>query len=160
MFGNPKKGFNFEPNKKGGFAMTNRIHLSVLLLSCTLVASAQMASRTFNKSFNTDNRGTIMLDLPGTIDLKVWDNPSIKFEIGVTLPSGNGSMLNELANIGRYNLLSKAEGDMLIITAPNLQKQLKVKGEALKEVLTFVVFVPKDLKIELPHVTAAAEVKK
>ncbi len=101
-----------------------------------------------------------MLDLPGTIDLKIWDNPSIKFEIGVALPSGNGSMLNELANIGRYNLVAKSDGDVLVISAPNLQKQLKVKGEELREVFTFVVFVPKDLKIELPHVTAAAELKK
>lgn len=140
--------------------MTTRIHLTFILLTLSFAASAQTASKTFNKSFNTDNRGTIMLDLPGTIDLKIWDNPSIKFEIGVTLASGNGSMLNELANIGRYNLVSKSEGDMLIITAPNLQKQLKVKGEALRETFTFVVFVPKNLKIELPHVTAATELKK
>jgi hypothetical protein len=140
--------------------MTTYKLLTFLLLSLSFAASAQTASKVFNKSFNTDNRGTIVLDLPGTIDLKIWDNPSIKFEIGVTLASGNGPMLNELANIGRYNLISKSEGDMLTITAPNLQKQLKVKGEALREVLTFVVFVPKDLKIELPHVTAAAELKK
>ena len=96
-----------------------------------------------------------MLDLPGTIDLKIWDNPSIKFEIGVSLPSGNSAMLNELANVGRYNLVAKSEEDVLVISAPNLQKQLK-----MKEVLTFVVFVPKNLKIVLPQVTAATELKK
>ncbi len=135
--------------------MTNRTQLTLILLSLSFATMAQTASKTFNKSFNTDSRGTIMLDLPGMIDLKVWDNPSIKFEIGVTLPAGNGSALNELANIGRYNLVSKSEGDVLIITAPNLQKQLK-----MKEVLTFVVFVPKNLKIVLPQVTASAELKK
>ena len=140
--------------------MTTRNHFTFLLLAISFAASAQNASKIFNKSFNTDNKGTIMLDLPGTIDLKVWDNPSIKFEIGVSLPSGNGPMLNELANIGRYNLISKSEGDVLIITAPNLQKQLKVKGEALREVFSFVVYVPKDLKVELPPVTASAELKK
>ena len=105
--------------------MTTRNHLTFLLLTLSFAASAQTASKIFNKSFNTDNRGTIVLDLPGLIDLKIWDNPSIKFEIGVTLPSGNGSMLNELANIGRYNLVSKSEGDMLTITAPNLQKTIE-----------------------------------
>lgn len=140
--------------------MTTRTHLTFLLLTLLVAASAQTASKTFNKSFNTDNRGTLMLDLPGVIDVKVWDNPSIKFEIGVTLASGNGSMLNELANIGRYNLVSKSEGDILLINAPNLQKQLKVKGEALREVLSFAVFVPRDLKIELPHVTADTDLKK
>jgi hypothetical protein len=156
----PEKRFNFEPNLKGGFAMTTRTHLAFFLLSLSFFASAQTATKTFNKSFNTDSRGTIMLDLPGIIDLKIWDNPSIKFEIGVALPAGNGSVLNELANIGRYNLVSTSAGDVLTITAPNLQKQLKVKGEALREVITFVVFVPKDLNIVLPNVTAAAELKK
>jgi hypothetical protein len=70
-------------------------------------------------------------------------------------------MLNELANIGRYNLVAKPEGDVLSVTAPNLQKQLKVKGQELKESLIFVVFVPKDLEVEsLPATVALAEVKK
>jgi hypothetical protein len=140
--------------------MTTRIKITIILLTILFAASAQTASKTFNKSFNTDGKGTIVLDLPGNIDLKIWDNPSIKFEIGVTLASGNGFMLDELANIGRYNLVAKSEGESLTITAPNLQKQLKVKGETLKEALSYVVFVPKDLKIELPAVTAAAELKK
>ena len=60
--------------------MTTRNHLTFLLLTLSFAASAQTASKIFNKSFNTDNRGTIVLDLPGLIDLKIWDNPSIKFE--------------------------------------------------------------------------------
>ncbi|MBL7827746.1 MAG: hypothetical protein JNJ57_14040 [Saprospiraceae bacterium] len=140
--------------------MTTRLNLTVALLTLALSVSAQSPGRTFTKSFNTDNRGTIILDLPGAIDLKVWDNPSIRFEISVSLPSGNGSMLNELANIGRYDLVSKSENDAITITAPNLQKQLKVKGEPLKEELTFMVFVPKNLKIELPNATAQASFKK
>lgn len=140
--------------------MKNKIHLTCILLTFFLATSAQTASKTFTKSFNTDGRGTIILDLPGAIDIKVWDNPSIRFEIGVELPAGNGPMLNELANIGRYNLMSKSEGDAITIFAPNLQKQLKVKGEALREEFNFVVFVPKDLKIQLPNATAATELKK
>ncbi len=140
--------------------MTTRIHLTIFLLSLSFALSAQTASRTFNKSFNTENRGTILLDLPGQIDVKAWDNAYIKVEIGVTIPSGNGSILNELAYIGRYNLTSHAEGDVLTITAPNLQKQLKVKGAELREDFVFIVFVPENLKVELPQVTASAELKK
>lgn len=140
--------------------MKNKMHLTCILLTFFLATSAQTASKTFTKSFNTDGRGTIILDLPGAIDIKVWDNPSIRFEIGVDLPSGNGPMLNELANIGRYNLMSKSEGDAITIFAPNLQKQLKVKGEALREEFNFIVFVPKNLKIELPNATAATDLKK
>ena len=48
------------------------------------------------------------------------------------------------------------EGDVLTITAPKMQKQIRVKGEELHETLTFVVFVPKDLKIEMPNADAYA----
>lgn len=134
----------------------------IIIASLAVSLSAQTtAGKTFTKAFNTDGKGTLRLELPGSIDLKVWDNPSIRFEISVSLPTGNGPMLNELANIGRYNLASKADGDALVITAPNLQKQLKVKGQEFKETLVFVVFVPKDMQVQLmPSVAILAEAKK
>lgn len=144
--------------------MTNsRIPFALILITSLAVSiSAQTtAGKTFTKAFNTDGKSTLRLELPGTVDLKVWDNPSIKFEISVSLPTGNGPMLNELANIGRYNLAAKADGDALVITAPNLQKQLKVKGQEFKESLSFVVFVPKNLEIQLmPSGVALVEAKK
>lgn len=125
-------------------------------------SSAQnTAGKTFTKAFNTEGKGTLRLELPGTIDVKIWDSPTIRFEISVSLPSGNGPMLNELANIGRYNLISKEEGDVLVITAPNLQKQLKLKGQEFKETMNFVVFIPKDLQVELiPSTPVLADAKK
>jgi hypothetical protein len=142
---------------------TKHIPIALILLSCfTVAVSAQnMAGKTFTKAFNSDGKSKLRLELPGSVDLKVWDNPSIRFEISVNLPANNGSMLNELANIGRYNLMAKEEGDILVITAPNLQKQLKVKGEVLKENLTFVVFVPKDMQVEMmPPGPVLADAKK
>ena len=136
--------------------------LALFLCLNTLVSAQNPAGKTFTKAFNTEGKGTIRLELPGIVDLKIWDSPSIRCEISAVLPGTNGSMLNELANIGRYNLVSKVEGDVLIITAPNLQKQLKVKGEEIKESMTYVVYVPKDLQIEMlpANTTALAEVKK
>ena len=137
--------------------MTARIITSLILLTLSLSLAAQSVEKTFSKAFNTDGKGTIRLDLPGAIDLKVWDNPSIRIGITVSIPSGSSAMLGELANVGRYNLVSKSEGDVLIITAPNMQKQIKIKGEELRETLTFAVFVPKDLKIEMPNADAFAD---
>jgi hypothetical protein len=123
-------------------------NLSFMLLALSFAADAQPSGKVFNKSFNTEGAASIVLDLPGKIDLKIWDSPSLRFEIGVALPAGNGPMLDELASVGRYDLVSKSVGDVLVITAPNLQKQLKVKSEVLREAISFVVFVPKDLKIQ------------
>lgn len=131
--------------------MTARFTSIIILLTLTLPLAAQSAEKTFSKSFSTENKGTINLDLPGAIDLKIWDTPTIRIGITVSIPSGNNAMLGELANVGRYNLVSKAEGDVLTIFAPNMQKQIRVKGEELRETITFVVFVPKDLKIEMPN---------
>lgn len=142
---------------------TKRFPFALIIIASLAVSlSAQnTAGKTFTKAFNTDGKGTLRLELPGSIDLKVWDNPSIRFEISVSLPTGNGPMLNELANIGRYNLASKADGDALVITAPNLQKQLKVKGQEFKETLVFMVFVPKDMEVQLmPSAPILAEAKK
>lgn len=142
---------------------TKRFSFALFIIASLAVSlSAQTtAGKTFTKAFNTDGKGTLRLELPGSIDLKVWDNPSIRFEISVSLPTGNGPMLNELANIGRYNLTSKADGDALVITAPNLQKQLKVKGQEFKETLVFVVYVPKDMQVQMmPSVPLLAEAKK
>ncbi|MBX2891346.1 MAG: hypothetical protein KF734_10490 [Saprospiraceae bacterium] len=137
--------------------MTTRIALlAITLLTLSLDIAAQSAEKTFAKSFNTEEKGTIVLDLPGSIDLKVWDNPYVRINITVSIPTGNNAMLGELANAGRYNLISKANGDALSITAPNMQKQIRIKGEELRETLTFVVFVPKDLKIEMPNAEAFA----
>ncbi|MBK7935772.1 MAG: hypothetical protein IPJ82_01175 [Lewinellaceae bacterium] len=140
--------------------MTIRIASLITLLALSLAATAQSAEKTFSKSFNTDGKGTINLDLPGAIDLKVWDNPSIRIGITVSIPTGNSSMLGELANIGRYNLVSKSEGDVLTIQAPNMQKRVTLKGAEFRETLTFVVFVPKDLTIEMPNAQAFAENRK
>lgn len=131
--------------------MTSRLFALFLLFLFSLALPAQSAEKTFSKSFNTDNKGTIKLDLPGAIDLKIWDNNTIRIGITVSIPSGNSAMLGELANVGRYNLISKSEGDVLTITAPNMQKQIRIKGEELRETLTFEIFVPKDLKIEMPN---------
>lgn len=132
--------------------------LFLLVLSCS--AAAQSSGKTFSKSFNTDGKPKVALDLPGEVDLKVWDNPSIRIEISVSLPDGtNSAMLNELANVGRYNLVAQSQDELLLITAPNLQRQVKVKGQELKESLSFVVYVPKKMEVEMRNAALLAAAK-
>lgn len=131
--------------------MTTRFTSLFILLILALSLGAQSAEKTFSKSFSTQNKGIVRLDLPGTIDLKIWDNSTIRVGITVSIPTGNTAMLRELANVGRYNLVSNTEDDVLIITAPNLQKLIRVKGEELHETVSYEIFVPKDLKIEMPN---------
>ena len=68
---------------------------------------------------------------------------------------------SELANVGRYNIAAKPEGEVLEVTMPNMARTVKVKGALLRENLSFVVFMPKDLKVETLNTTdlLAAEKK-
>lgn len=135
--------------------MTTRTSTLLLLLALACSAAAQTTGKTFFKSFNTDGKDRIALDLPGSVDLKIWDNATLRIEISVSLPDGNNSaMLNELANVGRYNIVAKPEGEVLLITAPNLYRQVRVKGQELRENVSFVVFVPKNVEVEMRNPAA------
>ncbi len=136
--------------------MTTRFAPFLILLTLSHFAVAQSAEKTFSKSFNTEGKGTIRLDLPGAIDLKIWDTPTIRISFTVSSPGIDGATLGGLADAGRYNLVSKAENDVLTISTPNMQKQIKIKGQELRETLAYVVFVPRNLNVEMPNAEAYA----
>lgn len=140
--------------------MTKRIASLVLLLTFALSAFAQTAEKTFIKAFNATGKSRISFDLPGPIDLKVWDNATIRIEITIHLPSGSMSLLDQLANVGRYNLDAQGSDETLAITAPNLHKLIRIKGEELREEVSYTVFVPKDTEVELHGAVAMADTKK
>jgi hypothetical protein len=137
--------------------MTTRFATLLILFALSRILAAQSAEKTFSKSFATEGKGTIRLDLPGAIDLKVWDTQTIRISFTVSSPGIDAATLGGLADAGRYNLVSKAEEDVLTISAPNMQKQLKLKGQEVRETLSYVVFVPRDLKIEMPNAETYAK---
>lgn len=140
--------------------VANQFRLIALLTLCVVTATAQTVSKTFTRSFNVEGIQQMELDLPGTVDVKPWDSPTIRFEIEVNLPSGsNPALLNELANVGRYNLSLQSQTQGSVITAPNLKRQIKSKGVEIKEQVTFTVFAPKNLDIHLTGTDILADAK-
>jgi hypothetical protein len=134
--------------------------LLAILLSAPMLIAAQAVEKTMLKSFNLDGKSQIRLELPGAVDVKVWEKSTIQIQITVSLPSGNIAMLNELANVGRYNLSAKSVGDNFLITSDNLNKIIKIKGQDLKENITFQVFVPKEVSVQIFDVNLAMAAKK
>jgi hypothetical protein len=117
--------------------------------------------KTFTKSFNLDGSQQVRVDLPGVVEVREWDGPSLRFEIAVSLPAGqNAAMLEQLANVGRYNLTSKQESTVMVIEAPNLLRTVKVKGQELKENVSFVVFAPRNVHVDLQAVVSAVPAEK
>lgn len=120
---------------------------------------AQDTGKTFTKPFSTEGAMRVKFDLPGPIDLKIWNQATIRIEISVSLPSGSSSMIDQLAGVGRYDLRSVLEGGELAVTSPNMNRVVRVKGEKLKENITYVVFVPKEMEVVLLNSAAVAEIQ-
>lgn len=137
--------------------MTTRFATLLILVVLSRLVAAQSAEKTFSKAFSTEGKGTIRLDLPGAIDLKIWDTPTIRISFTVSSPGIDAATLGGLADAGRYNLVSKPEDDVLTISAPNMQRQLKLKGQEVRETLTYVVFMPRDLNVEMPNAETYAK---
>ncbi|MEQ1745232.1 MAG: hypothetical protein ABMA02_07400 [Saprospiraceae bacterium] len=123
------------------------------------VIAAQDTGKTFTKPFSTEGAMRVKFDLPGPIDLKIWNQATIRIEISVSLPSGSSSMLDQLAGVGRYDLRSVLEGGELVVTSPNMNRLVRVKGEKLKENITYVAFVPKEMEVVLLNSAAVAEIQ-
>jgi hypothetical protein len=124
--------------------------LFLFALATSVLGQTTSTSKVFSKSFSIDKSKTILLDLPGKVELKEWDGPALRFEITVAPPTGtNPAMINELANVGRYNLVAADVVEGIKITAPNTVKPVKVKGQDYKEIFSFVVSVPKGVTVEV-----------
>ncbi len=129
--------------------MKRIVFLALCLAGLVSIALAQTGVKTFTKSFNAEGVSKIKLDLPGAVDLKIWSQPTVRVEIHVALPSSNTSTVEQLAKVGRYDLKGDLVSNLLVITAPNLQRVVKIKGEEVRETVTYVVFIPRDIEVEV-----------
>lgn len=138
--------------------VTTYFRLIALLFLSVATLHAQTVTRTFTRSFNMTGINSVFLDLPGTVDVTSWDNPTLRFEITVQMPDGTSpSMLEELVRIGRYNLTMVNTDGQSTVSAPNLKRQLKAKGAEIKEQVSFNVFAPKKLELTLPAASGVVD---
>lgn len=140
--------------------MTKRILSFAFLLTFALGTFAQTTEKTFTKAFNIGANIRVKFDLPGPVDIKVWEKDIVRLEIVVGMPSGNLCLVDQLAKVGRYDLKAETQNETLVITAPNLNKVVKVKGEELREHVSYIVFVPKYIEVILPGPPAMVMVQE
>ena len=120
------------------------------LFPAQTVVAQSTTPKVFLKYFNLEGVTQVTLDLPGTIEVKEYEGTSLRFQIDISVPAGtNAALIDQLANVGRYNLSAKtASANHMIIDAPNLSRQIKVKGNEVKELLHFTVSAPKGVVVE------------
>lgn len=130
------------------------VTFSFLLLGATFL-SAQGVEKVLVKSFNLQGNKVVSLNLDGNVEVQEWNNPIMRVQMNVTLPTGNNAMLKSLIQAGRYNLKSKMIEESYQVYAPGMQKEVTIRGEKLQEQLSFVVYAPSDVVIKLEDTTTA-----
>ncbi len=115
----------------------------------TATAFAQQTEKTLVKSFNIDNVQEVTLDLDGSVEVKHWNNRLMRVQMTVALENGSVHMLKSLVTAGRYNLVSNEDGEEYTILAPNLAREIKLRGEPLQEKVAYTIFAPENVSIKL-----------
>lgn len=132
---------------------------TITLLALVVQAGAQQVEKNFAKSFNVEGKSSVILDLPGEVDLRFWDSNILRVEMNISIPGNNANLINQLADAGRYDAKSTSTPDEMTIHLPNMNRQVRIKGEELKETLAFTVYAPRSVKITGASPTLA-EAKK
>jgi len=121
----------------------------LLCLALCLTAFGQFAERTLVKSFNLKGNDTIVLDLEGEVDVQHWNNELVRVQININVENISESILKSLIVAGRYNLKGDIAKDGFVISAPALAKEVSLRGQLLKEQLTYTVFAPESVLVQL-----------
>ena len=125
---------------------------TILIATFLLVGAglfAQTIEKTFVRSFNLMGAQETVLRVESPVEVKTWEQ-------SIGLESGSESMLRSLAQAGRYNLRGQLESDQYVISVPGLQREVLVNGKALAEDITYVMFVPENVRVNIENSTTAA----
>jgi len=118
-------------------------------LMVTSLLCAQGAEKTLVKSFNLKGDHAVLLDLDGNVDVQEWNGDLLRIQINLAVDNGSAAMLKSLIIAGRYNLKSKSEGGETTITAPGMNKDVKIRGKELLETISYTVFAPSDVSVRI-----------
>ena len=122
---------------------TRFLFLILPLLLLQSIATGQ-AEKTFVKSFNLMGRQSVVLNLGNNVQVSSWDNDVVRVQMTVAAHTTEAT-LKALAESGRYILKSDYTEHDFTISAPNLSKTVKLNGVELKEQISFLIFLPKNV---------------
>ncbi|WP_367388740.1 hypothetical protein [Lewinella sp. LCG006] len=134
----------------------SRTTLVALLLVTAAGLFAQTVEKTFVRSFNLQGAQETVLQFEGAVEVQTWNQSIARIQMTVGLERGSDTMLRSLAQAGRYNLKGQLENDQYLISVPGLSREVSVNGQTLAENITYVVFVPENVRVNIENSTSAA----
>ena len=140
--------------------ISKAIHIFTGLMLVSVLANAQNVEKTLVKSFNLQGKQTVEIDLKGKVQVEKWNNSIMRIQFSVALENGTSSMLKSLVEVGRYNLKSSIEGDVMKIYAPGIEREVRIKGKQLLENSTYTVYVPEDVNVDITDTATSSTTSK
>lgn len=119
--------------------------LTVLLLFAATSLIGQQAEKTLVKSFNLGGLQTVSLGVDAPVEVTDWDQPFLRVQMHIEIDRGTEGLLKSLVRAGRYNLTSEQEEGIYTITAPNLEREVKIGGHLLSDKVSFVIKKPRNV---------------
>ena len=103
----------------------------------------------------------VFFDLPGEVEVDVWDRDYIKVEIDVQTNLENEKVFNYLQESGRYHVTKDYNTYyFMVLNLSNLKEEITVNNVALEESFKFKVMVPWDIDYEALKVNTASSYEK
>lgn len=124
--------------------MKNAILLVLFVAFGTLLGA--QTEKTLVKAFNLDGYQSIVLDLDGEVDVQRWDNDIVRIQMHIQVENFSAAILKSLIAAGRYNL-DGAAGEQFVISATNRKKSVVIRGNPLKDRVTYTVYVPESVSV-------------
>ena len=115
---------------------------------------AQNAERTLVKSFNLNGNNSLILDLEGEVNVQHWNKELVRVQIHIKAEDITDSVLKALIIAGRYNLLERVGEDGFVISSPELHKEITIRGQRLKDHITYTVYAPETVIVQLADESA------
>lgn len=114
----------------------------VIVLSTPLFSQA---SRTFIKTFRIEPGMSISTELYGNVTIQEWGENYVRVQSTVSLKNFTPFTLENLLEVGRYNLESSVDGMNLSIFNKKTQFRIKIQGIDLLEEFNYIIFVPSSI---------------
>lgn len=133
--------------------MKTIISFFVAIIFCfsTITINAQTTEGlTFYQSIKPQEANLTIFELSGYAEVKVWEKDYIMVFTNVKSDDISNASIRELADNGRYKLTTEMDfNSFLTISQPAPLKSFLVNQNDLNEQITYTVFVPASLDIEL-----------
>lgn len=116
---------------------------TVFFSLCLSVGLWAQAKTTLVKSLAVEGYESLLIDLPGSVEVRLWDEPFARLTTSIELKDFDEPFLKRLIAAGRYEAKIEGKGSEPALLMPKVSIQINIKGKELKEAIHYELYLPK-----------------